>query len=76
VLLLVALLQAEVPIGGWVNPADASAAAVRTSAERLRATADAVVASRRAGHFAELHTDAADLVRRAKALEAQVRTDP
>ena len=71
-LLWALLVQADVPVEAWVRPGDVAASRVREAAEAVAKTAESITLAGRAERFAELHTDVAELVRRAATLEAAV----
>lgn len=72
-LFFVAQLYADTPLLAWANDADVAADDLRKAAERLQKTAERIGASGRAKDQAALESDAAELARRARLLDALVK---
>ncbi len=76
-LLWFTMSRAEAPtFAAWVSRGDTAAANLTTAARALADTAGAVGAEGRAQRFAELHTLADEVVRRAKLLQTTIAAEP
>ncbi len=77
VLLLLSVSLADAPtFDTWVARGDSAAAELASAATRLATTSGEISASGRAQRFAELDTQAAELVRRADLLVAALAPEP
>ena len=69
--------RAEAPtFAAWVSRGDTAAANLTIAASALADTARTVGESGRAQRFAELHTHADEVVRRAKLLQTTIAAEP
>lgn len=76
-LLWLSVSRADAPtFDTWVARGDAAAAELKSAADTLAATAQAIHDGGRAARFAELDTQAAELLRRADLLAATLATEP
>lgn len=76
-LLWFTMSRAEAPtFAAWVSRGDTAAANLTIAAKALADTADAVGREGRAQRFAELHTLAEEVVRRARLLETTIAPEP
>lgn len=76
-LLWLSLSRADAPtFDTWVARGDAAAADLQIAADKLAVTAGEIADAGRAQRFAELDTQAAELVRRAELLVTTLGTDP